>query len=103
MFPVLRAPLGPGREANFSLYGGHLPVPAELVQEAIDPVLARLGPDLALPSAFAIGDMVLLDQNPALRVVPETTGYWVIADGSGLRVCHLRIDRNQILIGDADG
>jgi hypothetical protein len=93
--PVLRAPIGPGRDAGFSVYGGHFPVPAELVREAVNPVLARLGPDLALPRAFVAGDLVLLDQNPVLRTPPGTAGYWVMADGGGLRIGYLPTENER--------
>lgn len=101
--PVLRAPIGPGQEAKFNLFSEQLPVPAQLVKTLMDPVLARLGPDLALPREFISGDLILLDQNPALRSALQIPAYWVIAEGSGLRVCLLRAEKDQVYIaGESD-
>jgi hypothetical protein len=69
-----------------------MPLPVELLRGLVDPVLARLAPDLLLPAAFVPGDMVMLDQNTDLRNTPRGNSYWVIADGGGLRVRLLRAE-----------
>jgi hypothetical protein len=101
--PVLRTPIGPGHEAKFHVFSEQVPVPAQLVKTLIDPVMARLGPDLALPREFISGDLILLDQNPALRSALRTPSYWVIAEGSGLRVCFLRAEKDRVYVaGESD-
>jgi hypothetical protein len=98
--PVLRMAIGPGREAPFHIHRSHMPLPVELLNGLVDPVLARLAPDLLLPRTFAPNDLVLLDQNPVLRAAPSGQAYWVVAEGGGLRVRALRTRGARILIGD---
>jgi hypothetical protein len=99
--PVLRTGIGPGREASFFVYRAHLPMPVALLEGLVDPVLARLAPDLMLPGAFALDDLVLLDQNPALRAAPPASSYWVIAEGGGLQIRALRREAGGILVAAA--
>jgi hypothetical protein len=99
--PVLRTPVGPGRQASFEVHRAHMPLPVELLRGLVDPVLARLAPDLLLPAAFVPGDLVLLDQNPDLRNTPRGKTYWVIADGGGLRVRLLRAEGAPLTAAEA--
>ena len=69
--PVIRGRIGPGSDASLSAFGGYIPLPATLVSRLVMPVVARLSADMALPEPFAPNDMVLLDQNPAIREEPR--------------------------------
>ena len=97
--PFLKHRVGPGTTASFSSYQGYLPFPAAQVAELVEPVVAVLAADLALPHAYAHGDTVLLDQNQKLREAPATTSCWVVADNSGLRVRYVRRARNKLEVG----
>jgi hypothetical protein len=89
--PFLRARIGPGSQPVFDQFRGLLPVASALVSGLVEPVAARLAPDLVLPRACAAGDVVLLDQNPASRARP-LSGIWVVSDDSfGLRVRYARL------------
>ena len=88
--PLLRSRIGPGIEADFSVFRGHVEFDEALLRELVNPVAARLAPDLAMPRELAAGDLVLLDQNPALRERPGARDYWVVAGPTGLRVRYLR-------------
>ncbi len=90
MIPILRSRIGPGSEANFSVFRGHVPLEERVLQGVVNPVAARLAPDLALPRELAANDLVLLDQNPAMRARPDEQNLWVVADSTGLRVRYLR-------------
>jgi len=96
--PVLRNSIGPGTEAAFTIFRGYVPFPARLVDGLVQPVAARLGPDLVLPKALAAKDLVLLDQNPAVRARPAGAGYWAVADGTGLRVRYVRLGGTRIFL-----
>ena len=88
--PVLRNRLGPGADAVLGVYRGTMALPASLVAGLVDPVAARLAPDLALPRGVAANDLVLLDQNPVVRSSARGGGLWVVAEEGGLRVRYLR-------------
>lgn len=89
--PALRARIGPGFEPSFSDFRGYTPFPSSLVDGLVDPVAARLSPDLLLPAAVSANDLVLLDQNPAVRSRPGGRGCWVVAEKGGLRVRYVRV------------
>jgi len=58
----------------------------------IDPLAARLGPDLVLPKALAAHDLVLLDQNPRVRSQPDgNAAVWVVKESASLCVRYLRM------------
>jgi hypothetical protein len=94
--PILRSRIGPGSEANFSVFRGHAQMEETLLQGVVSPVAARLAPDLVLPRELAANDLVLLDQNPAIRARPDEQSYWVVADRTGLRVRYLRTSGGRL-------
>jgi transcriptional regulator with XRE-family HTH domain len=94
--PVMQNRIGPGSEAVFSAWSGQVPLPESLVASLVEPVIARLAPDLVLPRTLAANDLALLDQNPAVRSSPGGTAAWVVSERSGMRVRYLRIERGQL-------
>jgi hypothetical protein len=98
--PIVRNRIGPGTDAVLSTFRGHIPMPDWLVKDAMDPVVARLAPDLVMPKALAAHDLVLLDQNPAVRANPQLGSLWVVAEGAGLRVRYLRMAGAQLHVAD---
>jgi hypothetical protein len=87
--PMVRNRIGPGAGAVLTAIRGHFPFPRSLLKGLVDPLAARLGPDLVLPKAVAPHDLVLLDQNPRMRSAPGSRGVWVVDEGAGLRVRYL--------------
>jgi hypothetical protein len=98
--PVLRHRLGPGVEANLDFHMGNYPLPVSLVSSVVNPVLARLSPDLLLPRALAPGDLALLDQNPAVRANPPGDSRWVVMEPGGLRVRYVRRRDESVCIAN---
>jgi hypothetical protein len=98
--PIVRNRIGPGTDAVLSTFRGHIPMPDWLLKDAIDPVVARLGPDLVMPRALSAHDLVLLDQSPAARADPQPASLWVVADGAGLRVRYIRRPGGQLHVAD---
>jgi hypothetical protein len=45
-------------------------------------------------------DLVLLDQNPNLRVDPEPNSLWVVSEGGGLRVRYLKFSGGRLFVGN---
>lgn len=88
--PMMRNRIGPGTDGTLTAIRGHVPLPQSLLKDLVDPVTARLGPDLVLPRALAVHDLVLLDQSPRIRAAPGCGGLWVVTEGAGLRVRYLR-------------
>ena len=79
--PIIRNRIGPGTDAVLTAIRGHFPFPRSLLKGLVDPLAARLGPDLVLPKTVAAHDLVLLDQNPRIRSAPGGGGVWVVDDG----------------------
>jgi hypothetical protein len=106
--PVLRSRVGPGTEASFDSFRGFLPFPIGLVG-GIEPLAAYLSADLALPSEYRNGDLVLLDVNREKRLAlsesAESAGQscWVVAAGGGLRVRYVRRTRGGLEIASEPG
>lgn len=98
--PMLQSRIGPGTDAVFTAIRGHIPLPQSLLGDLVDPLAARLGPDLVLPKALAAHDLVLLDQNPLVRAAPGFNSIWVVSEGSGLRVRYLRLGAARLCIAD---
>lgn len=96
--PVVRTAVGPGPAADFGVHRGYMPLPTALVKDSIEPLLVRLAPDLALPRVFKANDLVLLDQNRISRNAPTAGSYWVIADGGGLRLRYLRVEKAGLFV-----
>jgi len=99
--PLLQDRIGPGSDASFSAFRGYLPFSASLVDPLEDPVAAYLAADLALPSEFRFGDLVLLDCNASRRILPEPGSCWVVADNAGLRVRYVRRNGGTLELGTA--
>ncbi len=91
--PLLRSRLGPGADAVLTVHRGVIPLPAYLIEGLVNPLAAVVAPDLDLPRLVAANDVVLLDQNPAVRGSAEGLGVWVVAEGGGLRIRYLRTKR----------
>lgn len=100
--PLLRNRIGPGTEASFDSFRGYLPFPAGLVAD-IEPLAGYLSADLALPSEFRNGDLVLLDLNRKMRLTPASSSCWVVADNAGLRVRYVRRTRGGLEIASDPG
>ena len=98
--PVVRNRLGPGTDAVFSVTRGFIPMPRSIVRNLVEPVAARLGPDLVLPHAAAAHDMVLLDQNPRQRSAPAGRNLWVVREEGGLRIRYLRMGGTRLYIAN---
>lgn len=98
--PIVRNRIGPGTDAVFTVFRGHMPMPEWLLKGLVDPVAARLAPDLVMPRALAANDLVLLDQNPAVRIAPGGGGAWIVADATGLRVRYLRMGGTRLYVAN---
>jgi hypothetical protein len=98
--PIVKNRIGPGSDAVLTATRGYIRLPQSLIGRVVDPVAARLGPDLVLPKALAAHDLVLLDQNPAIRSAPGCSGIWVVSESSGLRVRYLRTEGSRLLIAN---
>jgi hypothetical protein len=98
--PILRNRIGPGTETDFTAFRGNVPMPGWLLTDLIDPVTARLASDLVLPKALAANDLVLLDQNPAVRSARKTRGVWIVAESGGLRARYLRLNGARLSIAN---
>jgi len=97
---VIKNRIGPGTEAVFSIFRGYMPFPAGLLKGVVEPIAARLAPDLVLPKPVAANDLVLLDRNTAIRQEPSGTGCWVVADGSGLRIRYVRLGGARVYVAN---
>jgi hypothetical protein len=89
--PIIRNRIGPGSEAILTVIRGHFPLPESLLKGLVDPLTARLGPDLVMPKALAAHDLVLLDQNPRVRSEPGGAGIWVVKENASLSIRYLRM------------
>ena len=98
--PIARNRLGPGADAVLAVHRGTMALPASLVTGLVDPVAARLAPDLALPRGMEASDLVLLDQNPVVRSNARGGGLWVVAEAGGLRVRYLRAGGTLLYIAN---
>lgn len=99
--PIIRNRIGPGSDAVFTVIRGHYPLPESLLKNLVEPIAARLGPDLVLPKALAAHDLVLLDQNPGLRSTPAgATAVWVVREGTSLSVRYLRSEGTSLYLAD---
>jgi hypothetical protein len=98
--PMIRSRIGPGSNAAFSEFRGHLMLPRELLKGLVDPVVARLSPDLLLPQPFAAHDVVLLDQNPQRRMLPGRNGIGVVTEDGGLRIRYLQVEGTRIFVAN---
>jgi len=88
--PVSRTRLGPAFDTALDATKGTMPFPVGLVERLVNPIAARLAPDLAMPKALRAGDMVLLDQSPLVRSHPSGTGIWVVSLYGSMVVRYVR-------------
>jgi hypothetical protein len=98
--PLIRNRIGPGTDAVLTEIRGHFPLPQSLLKGLVDPLAARLGPDLVLPRTLSPHDLVLLDQNPQLRSAPGGGSVWVVAEGAGLRARYLRMVGTRLYVAN---
>jgi hypothetical protein len=98
--PMLQSRIGPGSDGVLTVIRGYIPLPESWLGDLVDPLAARLGPDLVLPKALAAHDLVLLDQNPLLRASPGGNSLWVVSEGPGLRVRYLRMGAAGLCIAN---
>jgi hypothetical protein len=98
--PVIRNRIGPGTDAVFSMFRGYAPFPVRLVEGLVQPVAARLAPDLVLPRLLAANDLALLDQNARVRQAPAGKNCWVVADSSGLRIRYVRLGEGKVYLAN---
>jgi hypothetical protein len=98
--PLLRNRIGPGTAGILTVFRGNIPMPGWLLKNLIEPVAARLAPDLVMPAPLAANDLVLLDQNPLVRAAPSGNGVWIVAEGAGLRARYLRLAGARLYVGN---
>jgi hypothetical protein len=99
--PIVRNRIGPGSEAVFTIVRGHFPLPESLLRGLVEPLAARLGPDLVLPKALAAHDLVLLDQNPLVRSEPAGAGsVWVVKESASLSIRYLRMRGTSLCLAN---
>jgi hypothetical protein len=98
--PIMRNRIGPGTDASLEMTRGFVPLPESLLRDLVDPIAARVGPDLVLPKALTAHDLVLLDQNPGCRNSPSPESIWVVSEGAGLRLRYIRADGDQLFIAN---
>jgi hypothetical protein len=98
--PMLRNRIGPGTDTVLTEIRGHFPLPESLLKDVVNALVARLGPDLVMPKSLAAHDLVLLDQNPRLRVAPGGRSIWVVSEGAGLRVRYLRVEDARLCVAN---
>lgn len=102
--PLLRDRIGPGYAASFETFRGYMPFPARLVATVTQPIAAWLAADLALPSEFRAGDLVLLDQSPVERTAAGPAGGRVVIENAGVRVRYVRrVHGNLEVAGNLTG
>jgi hypothetical protein len=96
--PIVRSRIGPGTDAVLTSTLGHIILSQSLLQDLVDPVAARLAPDLVLPKPFQAHDLLLLDQNPLLRAAPDPASLWIVSEGAGLRVRYIRFGGARLYV-----
>jgi hypothetical protein len=96
--PIVRNRIGPGTDASFDQTRDFVPLPESLLTDLIEPLAARLGPDLVLPRTLNAHDLVLLDQNPQHRAFPAPGAVWIVSEGAGMRVRYLRLQGNRLFV-----
>ena len=98
--PMVRNRIGPGMDSSLTVVRGFMPFAARIVDKLVEPVVAQLGPDLVLPSAVSANDLILLDQNPAIRTQPRGESSWVVAEPAGLRVRYVKMGGTRIYLAN---
>ena len=64
---MISSRIGPGTGAVFTAIRDQILFPQSKLAGLVNPLAARLGPDLVLPGAVATNDLVLLDQDLVAR------------------------------------
>jgi hypothetical protein len=98
--PVARNRIGPGYGAELAVTRGAMPFPAVLVDRLEDAIAARLAPDLVMNKGLKANDLVLLDQNTAVRSNIKGNGPWVVASSGGLLIRYLRKRGALVYVAD---
>jgi hypothetical protein len=88
--PMVRNRIGPGYGAELTATRGAIPFASSLVDPLVGPVAARLAPDLVMHKLLRANDLILLDQNAAVRTNVKGDGPWVVESSGGLLVRYLR-------------
>jgi hypothetical protein len=97
--PLVCGRIGPASDGTLGVISGDYPFPERMLRNLIDPLAARLGPDLALPARLAVRDVVLLDQNQRLRSNPADDGdLWVVEQVSRLCVRYLHRSATHVCL-----
>lgn len=95
---LLRQRIGPGHDASLSAVRGAVPFRAVQLEQLVQPVAGKLAADPVMPGAFAANDLVLMDQSPTRRNMPDAGGYWVTAEQGGLRVRQIRMQDSALYV-----
>jgi hypothetical protein len=98
--PMVRNRIGPGIDSDLAACSGCMPFPARIIEPLMDPVVAKIGADLVLPSMVAANDFILLDRNPELRSRPQGNSCWVVAEPSGLRIRYVKLDGTKVYLAN---
>jgi hypothetical protein len=98
--PLVRHRIGPGLDGELSATCGFIPFATPAVEGLVDPVAAYLGPDLVLPCTLSADDLILLDQNPAVRAEPRGESCWVVEEQGGLRVRYVKRGGTKIYLAN---
>ena len=98
--PIVRSRVGPGYEPVLTIFRGFMPFPSALTETLKDPVVVQIAPDMGLPKPLITNDLLLLDQNPMVRACPGGGTLWLVADGSGVRVRHVRLGGTRVYIAN---
>lgn len=97
---MLRSRIGPGTSPDFAATSGYLPVPSRLADTLVEPIAARLAPDLAMPRIVAPNDTVLLDRSAVKRSKPSDDAVYLVDAGAGLRVRYARVSGGRVFLID---
>jgi hypothetical protein len=103
MVPLVRSRIGPGCDAALGQLNGFTAVPRRVVASAVNPIVARLAPDLAMPRELAANDLVLLDLNSEKRANCGKGGdLWVVSESAGLRIRHVRQTGAKVYLSNGE-
>ena len=98
--PMTRNRIGPGYGADLTVTRGAMPFLSSLVDPLVGAVAGRLAPDLVMHRLLHANDLVLLDQNAAVRAEAGGNQPWVVESSGGLLVRYLRRDGASLYIAN---
>jgi hypothetical protein len=98
--PMMRNHLGPGYGADLTVTRGAMPFLSSLVDPLVGAVAGLLAPDLVMHRLLEANDLVLLDQNAAIRAEAGGDAPWVVESSGGLLVRYLRRDGASLYIAN---